>query len=80
MARYRVVFTEPMIYQVDHPKARREVTELLVSSHSVRAAELHAIRTCTGPGDVLRVEEVEKVLSPPVVEIVPDPPPLVFQA
>jgi hypothetical protein len=71
--RFRVIFTEPMVYQADHPVARRVVTELVVSSDTARRAEMHALRTVSGSGDVLRVEPVDGPFGhPPAVENIDD--------
>lgn len=70
--RFRVTYTAPVVYQADHPKARRIITSLDVSSETRRQAEIHAIRTVQGGADILSIEEIGKVLPAPPVETIPD--------
>ena len=69
--RWLVTFTGPVVYQADHPKARREITSLVVSAATARSAEIHALRTVQGAADVASVEPTPRVLAPPFVEDLP---------
>ena len=69
--RWLVTFTGPVVYQADHPKARRTVTSLEVSSDTARRAEMHAIRSVQGDAEIAAVRPVGRVLAPPFVEDLP---------
>lgn len=69
MARFRVVFAQPVIYQADHPKARREITELHVSAPDESGALTHAIRVVQGDVAGIRVEPATDLPSTPAVEL-----------
>ncbi len=73
--KFLVRFLQPVVYQAEHPSARREITSLVVNAPNARGAELHAIRTCAGEIEGLTVEPFIGVFGhPPQVEIVPDIP------
>ena len=69
--RWLVTFTGPVVYQADHPKARRTITTLEVSAETARSAEIHALRTVQGAADIASVKPVGKLMAPPFVEDLP---------
>lgn len=67
MPRFLVTFPQPVIYQADHPKARRVITELEVSAPDATTAQFHAIRVVSGDPSGLTV-----IPAPPHAHRVPE--------
>lgn len=55
MAKYLVRLAAPVIYQPDHPKARREITELVVSAADAEQAKIHLYRSTLGNVQIAEV-------------------------
>ena len=67
--RYLVKFRQPVLYQPDHPIAKREVVELPVHAGSPREAEIHTFRVCGGPIEIAEIVLCEETIGlPPAVE------------
>jgi hypothetical protein len=65
---YLVEFSEAVVYLPDHPHGQRHVRALCVQSDTPRYAELHALRTTRGPGEIVAIRRVEDV-DPEVVAV-----------
>jgi hypothetical protein len=63
------MFAQPVIYQADHPKARREITELQVSAPDEAGAITHAIRVVQGDVAGLTIAPFTDLPLPPAVEL-----------
>lgn len=70
MPRYAVRLETPVVYQPDHPKAQRPITELVVNAPTPEAALIHTIRVTTGEIAVREIVEVPTNYGqqPPAVE------------
>ncbi len=69
MPAYLVRFAGVAVYQADHPKARREISELLVHAPNPLQASAHALRTTIGCAEIAEVIEQNFVSTPVVAEV-----------
>lgn len=76
---YLARFPTPVVYQPDHPIARREVTELVVSAPTMHGAYVHAARVVQGDVSGMTIEPYIPVPVTPQGEVRPDPPPQLFE-
>lgn len=60
MPTYAVHFDQPVVDQPDNPFARRVISVMEVHAPTAKDAEIHAIRTTTGQGQVTEVVEITR--------------------
>ena len=59
MPEFFVEFDRPVVYQPDHPKAKRTVTGLVVNAGTLTGAMQHALRTTRGEVEILQTLPVD---------------------
>lgn len=75
MPRWLVRFPRTVIYQPEHPIARREVVTLVVSAPTAQGAVIHALRVVEGDVEGLTAEPFTGILGqPPLQEPTQDVP------
>lgn len=79
MPQYLVRFARPVVYQPDHPKARRAVCDLPVDAPDPTRAQIHALRVTTGDAEIISVDLLDKyayrtALAARQPETLPEPP------
>lgn len=74
---FLVRLAAPAVYQPDHPRVNRPVTELSVNAPDETAARVHVLRVLAGDIRITEVIEVEdkRSLRPPPLEDAPLPTP-----
>lgn len=76
MSRFLVRFLRSVVYQPDHPKARRDITELIVSTDDPGLALIHAYRTVSGDPTGATVEPFLGSMGSPSVSEPPQDRPI----
>ena len=72
MARFQARFAAPVVYQDGHPKARRMITDLVVSAPDLRQAEIHVIRVVSGDLTGMTIAPyIPSPPTPPSIESIP---------
>lgn len=77
--RWLVQFPRTVIYQPDHPIARREVVQLVVNSPTAQGAIIHALRTVEGDVEGLTATPFTGMLGSPPLDDTPDDIPIEIQ-
>ena len=75
---YLVHLAAPAVYQPDHPRARREVTEFVVNAPDPQGAEIHAYRVLAGAIKITDIVEIQdkRLFRPAPIEDTPVPEPV----
>ena len=72
MPTFLVRFPQPVVYQPDHPQARRTITDLLVHAPDALGAQMHAVRVVQGDVSGMTVDVFWPTQTRPPVESIPD--------
>lgn len=73
--KWLVRFPRTVIYQPDHPKARRELISLVVHATTAQGAIIHALRVVSGDVEGLTAEPFTGIFGhPPLQEPLNDVP------